>query len=71
MRTLLTLWLAVLLSACTADVEEYRQATPDFDLFGYFQGNTKAWGMIQDYIKNKPDDFLLIFQGRSTEIRWC
>ncbi|WP_104399362.1 DUF3833 domain-containing protein [Vibrio penaeicida] len=63
MRTILTLWLTVLLSACTADVEEYRQVTPDFDLFGYFQGNTKAWGMIQDYTKKQTRRFSVDLSG--------
>ncbi len=28
--------------------EDYADATPVFDLFGYFEGQTRAWGMFQD-----------------------
>ena len=28
--------------------EDYAESTPVFDLFAYFAGQTKAWGMFQD-----------------------
>jgi hypothetical protein len=41
--------MAVLLGSCSADIDNYQSTTPNFDLFGYFDGNVKAWGMVQDY----------------------
>jgi hypothetical protein len=38
----------VLLAACSADLSDYKQVGPSFDLFGYFEGETHAWGMIQE-----------------------
>nr|WP_244323569.1 DUF3833 domain-containing protein [Salinivibrio costicola] len=40
---------ALLLTACSADIEDYKARTPAFDLFEYFEGHTKAWGMVQDF----------------------
>ncbi len=44
----ISLW-ALLLSACSAEINDYRAATPTFNLFEYFQGQTRAYGMVQDY----------------------
>ncbi|MGP8304651.1 DUF3833 domain-containing protein [Vibrio sp. YIC-376] len=41
--------MAVFLGSCSADIDNYQSTTPNFDLFGYFDGNVKAWGMVQDH----------------------
>ncbi|CAM4455694.1 DUF3833 domain-containing protein [Vibrio agarivorans] len=41
--------LLVLVAACSADLEDYAQTTPPFALFEFFEGETQAWGMVQDY----------------------
>ncbi|MDX9895504.1 MAG: DUF3833 domain-containing protein [Desulfofustis sp.] len=39
----------VLTGGCsTMSVEDYRDRTPHFDLFDYFNGQTRGWGMVQD-----------------------
>ncbi|MGL6257942.1 DUF3833 domain-containing protein [Vibrio sp. WXL103] len=43
------LLLAVMSVGCSADIDDYEQTNPDFDLFGFFDGQVKAWGMVQDY----------------------
>ncbi|WP_420918303.1 DUF3833 domain-containing protein [Vibrio diabolicus] len=48
---------AALLSACSADIDNYQSSTPTFDLFGYFEGDTKAWGMVQDYTEQQTRRF--------------
>ncbi|MGY5728153.1 DUF3833 domain-containing protein [Vibrio chemaguriensis] len=48
---------AALLSACSADIDHYQSSTPTFDLFGYFEGDTKAWGMVQDYTEQQTRRF--------------
>ncbi|NVD06374.1 DUF3833 domain-containing protein [Vibrio sp. JPW-9-11-11] len=37
------------LSACSSDIDDYQAAEPRFNLFEYFQGESTAWGMVQDY----------------------
>lgn len=50
MKRILTLGLALLmlLAGCSTEVTEYRHQQPPLDIFRYFQGNTEAWGMVQD-----------------------
>ncbi len=52
-----TLVAAVFLSACSADIDNYRFSTPTFDVFGYFEGDIKAWGMVQDYTEQQTRRF--------------
>lgn len=44
----LALGLMMLLAGCSTDVNEYQAQRPPLDIFRYFQGNTEAWGMVQD-----------------------
>lgn len=50
MKRLLALSLPLMmqLSGCSAEITEYRQQQPTLDIFQYFQGETQAWGMVQD-----------------------
>lgn len=45
----LLLLCALLLSACSASLDDYANNKPDFDLPEYFDGNITAWGIIEDY----------------------
>jgi len=45
---MMALALTMLLAGCSTEVTEYRQQQPRLDIFHYFQGNTEAWGMVQD-----------------------
>jgi len=54
----------LLLSACSAELSDYRQSTPKFDLFEYFQGKTMAWGMVQDYSDKQTRRFEVAIEGR-------
>ncbi len=45
---LLVMTLNVLVG-CSSDLKDYQQASPKFELFEYFSGNVKAWGMVPDY----------------------
>ena len=50
MKRLLALSLPLMmqLTGCSADIADYRQQQPRLDIFQYFQGETQAWGMVQD-----------------------
>lgn len=52
---LVTISLALLLAGCSSmDIAQYSNTGPRFDLFDYFEGRTRAWG---------------IFQGRNGELK--
>ena len=44
----LGLMLMTLLAGCSADINDYREQQPRLDIFDYFQGQTEAYGMVQD-----------------------
>ncbi|HCR3981366.1 TPA: DUF3833 domain-containing protein [Kluyvera ascorbata] len=50
MKRLLALSLPLMmqLTGCSADIADYRQQQSRLDIFQYFQGETQAWGMVQD-----------------------
>ncbi|WP_028022572.1 DUF3833 domain-containing protein [Enterovibrio calviensis] len=37
------------LVGCSSSIDDYKATTPAFNLFEYFEGDVKAWGMVQDY----------------------
>ncbi|BDU36639.1 DUF3833 domain-containing protein [Vibrio nigripulchritudo] len=67
MKKILILWLITLLAACSADIDDYQAATPNFDLFGYFEGESQAWGMIQDYTDKQTRRFTVDLFGTVEE----
>lgn len=38
----------MLLAGCSTNISEYQGKTPKLDIFRYFQGQTEAFGMVQD-----------------------
>lgn len=59
----LILPLVLMLGACSADLSDYKNSEPRFDLFGYFEGETKAWGMVQDYSNKQNRRFDVTIAG--------
>jgi hypothetical protein len=59
----LLLALLFLLAGCSAEVSDYQHSKPTFDLFGYFSGETRAWGMVQDYQNKQIRRFEVVIQG--------
>lgn len=59
----LLLILLSLLSGCGTDISDYQHSKPAFDLFGYFSGETHAWGMVQDYRNRQIRRFNVEIQG--------
>lgn len=49
--------------ACSADIEDYRDTKPEFDLFEYFEGTSTAWGMVQDYSQLQTRRFEVVITG--------
>ncbi|TKB07269.1 DUF3833 domain-containing protein [Desulforhopalus sp. IMCC35007] len=49
MKSIIISILLLLLSGCSAiDMSRYSHNTPKLDLFDYFNGNTRGWGIVQD-----------------------
>ncbi|MBF0264161.1 MAG: DUF3833 domain-containing protein [Gammaproteobacteria bacterium] len=46
---ILMLMTLLLLSACTATIEDYQQTQPEFKLNEFFNGSLKAYGVVIDY----------------------
>jgi hypothetical protein len=55
--------LLVMLSACSAELNQYQNTRPKFDLFEYFSGELTAWGMVQDSFGQQTRRFEVKLQG--------
>jgi hypothetical protein len=53
----------VLITGCSADIKSYSQTTPTFALFDYFEGESQAWGMIQDRSGQQMRRFHVLLSG--------
>lgn len=61
---LLLLFLPLLLAGCSsADIERYAGTTPALDIGEYFDGQTRAWGMVQDYRGEVQRRFVVDIDG--------
>ena len=64
-KILLTLLLSLTLSACmNKQLNIYEQEQPSFTLEEYFQGDIRAWGLIQDFRGRVVRRFDVEMQGR-------
>ncbi|OBT15938.1 hypothetical protein A9264_06545 [Vibrio sp. UCD-FRSSP16_10] len=54
-------WITVI--GCSAEVGDYKDQGPAFDLFGYFDGSVVAWGMVQDRSGKQTRRFQVELQG--------
>lgn len=49
MKLFLHTLLLILLTGCSAvDIKQYSSNTPQLDLYNYFAGQTRGWGIVQD-----------------------
>ena len=68
--TILFLTLApVLLSCSKPDITQYADSRPTFDLYDYFAGYTRGWGMVQDRNGNVLRRFVVDINGSVSEDR--
>jgi hypothetical protein len=58
LKNIITIAISSLfLVSCSASLKDHAALEPKFDLFSYFQGETKAWGVVQDYKGNLLNRF--------------
>lgn len=68
MRLLLSILLLTLLTGCSAiDMKRYSNNEPRLDLFDYFSGNTKGWGIVQDRKGVLVRQFVVDIAGKVTD----
>ncbi|WP_299314539.1 DUF3833 domain-containing protein [uncultured Halomonas sp.] len=62
--TILLLALPLLLAGCSSvDIDRYAGMTPELDIGDYFEGRTRAWGMVQDYRGEVQRRFVVDIDG--------
>ena len=53
----------ILLIGCTTNIDKYSNVEPKLDLFHYFKGQTKAWGIFEDRFGNIKRQFKVNITG--------
>lgn len=66
-QTILLLLSTLLILGCTSDLDDYRDSQPAFNLFEYFEGESMAWGMVQDYTNKQTRRFEVVIVGSVKE----
>lgn len=65
MRNFLVLLLLISTTGCSdINLGQYRELKPEFNLFEYFQGKTRGWGIVQDRSGNLTRHFVVSIDGR-------
>ncbi len=63
-KTIPIVIITILMFGCSVvDMTQYRDNQPQFDLYQYFQGNTKGWGIVQDRKGNLKRQFVVDIIG--------
>ena len=60
---LLVLCLTLIAGCSSMKIEDYARFEPRFDLFQYFQGNTRGWGIVQDRGGTLKRQFVVDIKG--------
>lgn len=63
LRAALASLVILFLLGCAAELDDYQSTQPKFDLFEYFQGESTAWGMVQDYSSKQTRRFEVNIKG--------
>lgn len=66
MLTMCALALTVLLGGCSVSVDgsDYENVAPEFDIKAFFNGDVKAWGIVQDRSGEVVQRFVVDIDGR-------
>lgn len=68
MKVLVSIFMMTLLAGCSAiDMKQYSANEPQLDLFEYFSGETKGWGIVQDRKGTLTRQFEVDITGEITE----
>ena len=64
LKILLLMSLVLFAAGCSHDITQYQNSEPKFNLFEYFDGDSTAWGMIQDYTGKQTRRFEVAITGK-------
>ena len=65
MKLLGTILMLTLLTGCSSiDMKSYNANEPRLDLFDYFSGSTRGWGIVQDRKGELTRQFVVVGSGR-------
>ena len=68
MRKIILAALLLILSGCSKiDVSRYMDNTPELDIFTYFEGQTRGWGIVQDRKGELLRQFVVTIDGTHTD----
>ncbi|MEI5637896.1 MULTISPECIES: DUF3833 domain-containing protein [unclassified Pseudoalteromonas] len=69
MRATIIILITLLLTACSSGIEgnRYAQLQPKFDPYTFFQGDIKAWGIVQDRDGNMIQQFVVDINAYQNE----
>ena len=56
--------LLLIVTSCSADISDYKNTIPKFDIKTYFNGEFIAWGMVQDYTSKVTRRFCVELNGQ-------
>lgn len=59
----LSIFISLLISSCSVQLEDYQQSKEPFSIKSYFNGNVIAWGMVQDYGNKVKRRFCVEIEG--------
>ena len=68
-KILLLACMLVLVGCNSMKPEQFKGAEPAFDLFGFFEGNVKAWGIFEDRFGNLRRQFTVDIKGSVADNR--
>jgi len=64
LKVLLFMSVVLFAAGCSHDISQYQNSEPKFNLFEYFEGDSAAWGMIQDYTGKQTRRFEVAITGK-------
>lgn len=68
MKFLVAIITVLMLAGCsTVDVKQYRNNSPELNIYEYFQGQTTGWGMVQDRKGTLLRQFVVKIHGTVSE----
>lgn len=65
-KVFLVLFTLVLCACKSVELQDYTDTRTAFDLPKYFEGNTQAWGLVQDYSGKVTRRFHVRMEGKKT-----
>ena len=63
-KSMKLLLLLMIITSCSADIADYKETNPKFDIESYFSGELIGYGMVQDYSSKVTRRFCVELNGK-------